>query len=144
MTHDLCIVSDGGHISIKYLQAKGLAYLSSNGGNVEIQGLDGNATISTNGGNLRLQLLENAKEVKIDSGDGEVTLWMTSEENVNVEHVNDHEKHAKGNLHTEKENVLAGRTEANLQRCNVLILGSGTVVTKKRSWIEAVMQNRSI
>ncbi|KAI5084350.1 hypothetical protein GOP47_0000519 [Adiantum capillus-veneris] len=133
---DVNISSGGGCISIKHLQAQEMARVSSDGGHVQIDGLDGNAAISTNGGNLQLQLLANAKEVKINAGAGEVTLFMPSEDHSKIEQVQEEEESFAGdptNL-SEKSSVTQGSKE-DPSSCRVCILGSGKLTTIRRSCI---------
>lgn len=132
---DTKITSGGGCVVIKHLQAQEMAHVSSNGGDVQIDGLDGNVEILTSGGDVQLQLLANAREAKIDAGSGEVTLYMLSENDVKVEQVENWECHANSSL--------SGLSGKNSPGCRVLVSGSGKVTTMKRSWFEAVMQAQS-
>lgn len=132
---DAKISSGGGGIAIKHLQSQEMAHVSSNGGHVQIDGLDGNAEILTGGGDTQLQLLANAREVKIDAGAGKVTLFMPSEIDVKVERVDKWENHVKNPL-----SQLSGKSSSG---CRVSVSSSGQVKTMKRSWLEAVMQAQS-
>lgn len=144
---DVKLVSGGGAMEINHLQAQGMAYVSSTGGNVKIDGLDGNAKILSGGGTVQLQLLTNAKEVQIDAGAGDVILYVTSKDNTKVEHVGSgkcsHEERVSdfnGLCIFSKEDLEMETTQKpGHLNCRVLISGSGNVITRERSWLEAVM-----
>lgn len=139
---DVDIRSGGGCISIKHLQAQEKAHVSSSGGHVQIDGLDGNVVISTNGGNLHVQLLANAKEVKINAGAGEVALFTPSEDHIklHVEQVEDGDSHTENLVYPGEKHLLGQDLEENHPSCRVFNSGSGKVTTKRRSWLESVIQ----
>lgn len=139
---DVKLKSGGGCIEIKHIQAHQMAHVSSDGGHVQINGLDGNAEILSGGGNVQLQLLANAKEVKIDGGVGEVTLYLSSEDDIKVEHAENGKCHEKDSVQEfdGSSDMSQGIGHA---RCRVFISGSGNVTTRKRSWLQAVMQSTS-
>ncbi|MCO5606598.1 hypothetical protein L7F22_060786 [Adiantum nelumboides] len=139
---DVNITSGGGGISIRHLQAQKMAHVSSNGGHVQIDGLDGNAAIFTNGGNLQLQLLTNAKEVKIKVGAGEILLFLPSEDHFKfqVERIKEDETCAEDLFHLRTQGSFTERSKEDPSSCRVRISGSGKVTTIRRSWLESVMQ----
>lgn len=146
---DVQLKSGGGCIEIKHIQAHQMAHVSSDGGDVQIYGLDGNAEILSGGGNVQLQLLANAKEVKINAGVGEVTLYLSSEDDIKVEHAESGRCHEKDSVQEFDGELCSSCGSSDMSqgighaRCRVFISGSGNVITRKRSWLQAVMQSTS-
>lgn len=74
----LRLVSGGGNVRLGSLNCQeGVARVSSYGGGVEVGGVDGGLQVASAGGPVSMQLNDRAGEVMVDSGGGDITLFVS-------------------------------------------------------------------
>eukprot|EP00897_Mesotaenium_endlicherianum_P003486 jgi/Mesen1/3165/ME000184S02240 len=168
------ISTSGGHVLIDSrsllhvsacaaLKANGRSFRAENvkgdsvlihaeGGDVHIGGLDGCAKVVTSGGNVELQLLQAAREVEVDSGGGDVLIYVPPTLHVQVREVgasagSSQVLKAPGELELSADNAdpspSSERSEGQSELdkcCRVSVsTGGGKLVVKERGWMESIL-----
>ncbi|KAG0558971.1 hypothetical protein KC19_10G068800 [Ceratodon purpureus] len=162
--NDVVMKSSGGSFEAKHIQAQDSALVSTEGGSVQITGIDGKASIVTRGGAVSLQLHEHAREIDIDASEGNVTLYFSNNLSAQVEY-NGAKPIDQGSqiLHATNEpgqysfigseswsgmqgdDSRANRSEeasqasVEPQLCKIRIISAGSLHVKMRSWIDVAM-----
>ncbi|KAH9556212.1 hypothetical protein CY35_07G014800 [Sphagnum magellanicum] len=163
--NDVRLESCGGSVQAKHIQAQNNVLVLTEGGSVNIKGLDGNAKIVTGGGSVELQVHEHAGEVEIDASKGAVTLYFSEQISGQVEFrgAQDLEQELPILSVTNEPGVYSFSGEGRPQidttsrasrshdaneagrdfpfTCQVKILSAGTVYIKKRSWLDIATAN---
>ncbi|KAJ7299612.1 hypothetical protein O6H91_Y192200 [Diphasiastrum complanatum] len=146
---DVTLISGGGRVDVRHMQVSS-STISTQGGAVSINGLGGNLKILSSGGNVIIQLHEDAMQVDIDSGRGDILVFIPAQLVAQVKHLGSGNLSAEGpvskmeafpgvfTIQAASEDLKASNSSS---MCEMTIHGSGSILFKQRSWLESLTKD---